>query len=151
MKKTIMIILFFLTTSSVNASVAYMETKTISVKIENIKTERGGQLIVFVFTSLGFPKQHDHALMKFIELVEHSKVQMEIQVPANQNFSLKVLHDENMDGKVTKNWTGIIPKDGLGFSNGARIRFGPPSFDDAKIRYAEELAPIIPLHYDVFR
>ncbi|NOX43157.1 MAG: DUF2141 domain-containing protein, partial [Gammaproteobacteria bacterium] len=38
-----------------------------------------------------------------------------------------------------------IPKEGLGFSNGARMRFGPPGFADARVRYTEDLTPVITL------
>lgn len=130
-------------TSNLNA----MNQHTIPIAINNIKHERGGQLIVFVFLEEGFPKRHEQAIHKAIAPVEASSSQVDIQVPSAQVFAIKVLHDENMDGKVTKNWTGIIPHDGLGFSNGARIRFAAPKFKQAQIHYSPELAPNITLQY----
>ena len=53
------------------------------------------------------------------------------------NFAIKILHDENMDGEVSKNWTGIIPSEGLGFSNGAKLVFGPPSYRDVVLNTDE--------------
>ncbi len=124
-----------------------METKTVSVTIDNIQVARGGQLIVFVFLKPGFPKIHDQALSKYAAMIAYEEVEIDVEVPATGGFALKVLHDEDMDGKVTKNWTGIIPKEGLGFSNGARISFGPPSFTDARIQYTDDLEPVISILY----
>lgn len=115
-----------------------MEQKEMVVGVENIKASRGGQLIVFVFFEDGFPKDHDKAVRKIYKLVVADKDQFSIRVPVNKPFALKVLHDANMDGKVTKNWTGIIPYDGVGFSNSARIRFGVPSYSDAVMHYQKQ-------------
>ena len=57
-------------------------------------------------------------------------------------FAIKVLHDEDETGKVTKNWTRIIPAEGLGFSQGAKLRFRPPSFARAKVKLSDTSSPI---------
>ena len=62
-------------------------------------------------------------------------------------FAFKILHDEDKSGEVSKNWTGIIPSEGLGFSNGAKLGFGPPGFDAAVLKTeqvgSEIIIPII--------
>jgi uncharacterized protein (DUF2141 family) len=45
-------------------------------------------------------------------------------------YAVAVIHDENKNGKLDKNFVGI-PKEGYGFSNNAKGKFGPPSFDKA--------------------
>jgi uncharacterized protein (DUF2141 family) len=45
-------------------------------------------------------------------------------------YAAQAYADENDNGKIDRNFLGI-PTEGLGFSNDARIRFGPPSFADA--------------------
>ncbi|MDH3975702.1 MAG: DUF2141 domain-containing protein [Deltaproteobacteria bacterium] len=115
-----------------------MSETAFEVTIKNIKKERGGQLIVFLFYEEGFPKNHEKSKERFIFQPTAAQIKVEIQVPQDKRFALKVLHDENKDGKVTKNWTGFIPRDGMGFSNGARIRFGPPAFDKAHITYKKQ-------------
>lgn len=49
-------------------------------------------------------------------------------------YVVTVLQDLNDNDELDKNRIGI-PKEPLGFSNGARIRFGPPKFDDAKFAF----------------
>jgi uncharacterized protein (DUF2141 family) len=46
-------------------------------------------------------------------------------------YAVAVLHDENGNGKMDKNFMGI-PKEGYGASNNPRKRMGPPGFDEAK-------------------
>ncbi len=123
------------------------DTRQIKITINNIKTERGGQLIAFIFLENGFPKQHEHSLMRFVIPARQPQQIMTVSVPAVDEFAIKILHDENGDGMVTKNWTGFIPYDGMGFSNGAEIKFSAPSFEDARIVYHSELSPTISLQY----
>lgn len=43
-------------------------------------------------------------------------------------YAFKYFHDENNDEKINTNFMGI-PKEGYGFSNNAKGKFGPPSFE----------------------
>ncbi len=52
-------------------------------------------------------------------------------------YAAQAYQDENDNGKVDRNFFGI-PKEGIGFSNGAKMRFGPPSFADAAFTLGSE-------------
>ena len=105
----------------------------LKVTVENVEVERGGQVIVMVFGEDGFPKDHTKAV--------HYKAQDSLQPVIEFTFevsmeelAVKVLHDENKDEKVTKNWTGIYPKEGLGFSNDQKVGLtGPPRYKYSKL------------------
>ncbi|TLX74590.1 DUF2141 domain-containing protein [Labilibacter sediminis] len=43
------------------------------------------------------------------------------------NYAFKYFHDVNSNKKLDTNWIGI-PKEGFGFSNDAKVMFGPPPF-----------------------
>lgn len=43
-------------------------------------------------------------------------------------YAFKYFHDENSNKKLDTNLIGI-PKEGFGFSNNAKGKFGPPSFE----------------------
>ena len=45
-------------------------------------------------------------------------------------YAAQAYQDENDNRKIDRNFFGI-PTEGIGFSNDARMRFGPPSFADA--------------------
>ena len=105
---------------------------TLTVTVNGIETHRGGQIMVMVFAEPGFPKNHEKALI--IKSAKDLKDTMTFSFDIDeQEVAIKVLHDENSDGKVTKNWTGIWPKEGLGFSNGQKVSLsGVPKFNKSK-------------------
>ena len=47
-------------------------------------------------------------------------------------YAVQVFHDEDEDGDLDRN--GFWPTEGLGFSNDAPMRLGPPRFRDAAVR-----------------
>lgn len=47
-------------------------------------------------------------------------------------YAVQVFHDENDNLQIDRTIIGL-PKEGMGFSNDARFRFGPPDFADAAI------------------
>ncbi len=49
------------------------------------------------------------------------------------NYALKFFHDENNNGTMDKNIFGI-PKEAFGFSNDAKLNFGPPDLEDMLFR-----------------
>ncbi len=51
-------------------------------------------------------------------------------------YAIALLHDENGNGKVDT--TLMLPREGFGFSRDAKIRMGPPSFDNAAFELGSE-------------
>jgi uncharacterized protein (DUF2141 family) len=47
-------------------------------------------------------------------------------------YAVQAFHDENGNLDLDRNFLGM-PKEGMGFSNDAPMRFGPPRFEDAAI------------------
>jgi uncharacterized protein (DUF2141 family) len=45
-------------------------------------------------------------------------------------YAIALLHDENGNGEADRA-LGLMPKEGFGFSRDAKVRMGPPSFEDA--------------------
>ncbi len=54
-------------------------------------------------------------------------------LPAGR-YAVQAFLDENSNGEVDRGLFGI-PKEGIGFSNDARIKLGPPRFADAAFDY----------------
>ena len=107
------------------------------VTVSNIDVARGGQIIVFVFGEEGFPKAHDQAVVRQVDDQLQPTMNFTFVVEMGE-IAVKVLHDENKDGKVTKNWTGIYPAEGLGFSNDQTIGLtGPPKYRNARVSKAQ--------------
>ena len=49
------------------------------------------------------------------------------------DYAIKIFHDANGNEKLDTNFMGV-PTEAYGFSNDARGRFGPPSFEAARFR-----------------
>lgn len=47
-------------------------------------------------------------------------------------YAVQAFHDANDNFDIDRNLLGL-PREGMGFSNDAPMRFGPPKFDDAAI------------------
>lgn len=116
-----------MTSSSITQATA------INIKVTGIDVKRGGNIIVMLFSEKGFPKIHQQALAT--QTKHATKETLTFNFRLNKpELAVKILHDENGDGKVTKNWTGIYPKEGLGFSNGQKIGMtGPPTYKNSKL------------------
>ncbi len=105
----------------------------LKIKVKNIDIKRGGNIIVMIFGEEGFPKEHEMALFTQSKKSQHETMEFSFDVNM-EALAVKVLHDENGDGKVTKNWTGIWPKEGLGFSNHQKISLkGAPKYKNSKL------------------
>ncbi len=110
-----------------------LQAAEININVTGIDIKRGGHIIVMIFGENGFPKNHEKALMVQKEDVLQKEMIFTFDLSI-QEMAVKVLHDENKDGKVSKNWTGIYPKEGLGFSNGQRVSMtGPPLYIKSKL------------------
>lgn len=104
------------------------------VRVTNIDVARAGHLVIFVFGEHGFPKDHAKALRSYVVAPRAGDIELTVEAPRNGDFAIKVLHDEDMNGRVTKNWIGIVPREGLGFSGGATILCGAPHFRRSRVQ-----------------
>lgn len=118
-----------------------------NIFLKNIAMHRPGQIIIFVFLEEGFPKDHSKAIHSSMLIPKKSSMIIPVKMPSRQEFAIKALHDEDMNGRVTKNWTGYLPKEGLGFSAGVTILRGIPIFRKAKIRFVENEMIEISMRY----
>lgn len=71
-----------------------------------------------------------------------------ITVPnvAPGDYAVQATYDQNGNGKVDRGLFGI-PKEGVGFSNDAPIRLGPPSWKDAVFNVSGDKAITLRMRY----
>ncbi len=97
------------------------------IKVTNIEPDRKGNISVMLFAKEGFPK--DHALALATQTLPDTTENISVEFDAvPEQFAIKMHHDEDESGSVSKNWAGIFPSQGLWFSSGAKLRFGPQNF-----------------------
>ena len=107
----------------------------IHVKILNIRNSAGVVACALFKTSEGFPTEFMHSATNIIMTkVQDTQARCDfVDVPPG-TYSLAVIHDENMDGKLGSNAIGI-PTEGYAFLNGASGLMGAPSFEAARFPY----------------
>lgn len=115
--------------------------KEIIINVEKINTKKQGNIVVMLYGKDGFPKDHTKAIASQVIPATTASMQVKFDL-VPEEFAIKVHHDEDESGEVTKNWTGFIPAEGLGFSNGAKLNFGPPNFKKAKLNLSKVSGPL---------
>ncbi len=109
----------------------------VRVEVTHIDVKRGGNISVMFFAEEGFPKEHKKALQTQTKKVEGSTMIFMFETNMKE-MAVKIHHDEDSNGKVTKNWTGIWPKEGLGFANGQKVSLkGAPTYEKSKLSYKQ--------------
>lgn len=109
------------------------ETATLTVRVTGARNSKGKIGVTLFQNAQGFP---DDTLKAFRQQsVEIDAKTMSAQVTfkdlAQGTYAVSVLHDENGNGKMDKNFVGI-PKEGYGASNNPKKKRRAPTFDEAK-------------------
>ena len=110
----------------------FAQTGTVVLNVTQIQADKGGEISAGIFIKDNFPKvgkqfvgQEKSVTGKSMQLIFEKVPVGEYGVVAFQDI------DKNKDLKT--NFVGF-PKEPIGFSNDAKIKFGPPDFDDAKVK-----------------
>lgn len=108
------------------------QTGKLIVVIKSIQVEKGGKLSTGVFLKENFPKV-GKALFANETAVMGSEMKIVFdQVPAG-TYGVVSFQDIDQNQQLKSNWVGY-PTEPIGFSRDAKIKLGPPDFDDAKIQ-----------------
>ncbi len=109
----------------------YSEHEEVVVRISNLKNKKGKLMATLYNRAEGFPSSPEKAFKSEILDLSTSKagVIRFSQIPTG-TYAVSIFHDENNNDKLDTGNFGI-PKEGYGFSNNPKVRFGPPSFKEA--------------------
>lgn len=105
---------------------------TVQVRVDGVRNDTG-VVQVALCDEATYPK--DCRLTTSVP-AKAGSVTVELpNVPAG-SWAALAYHDENSNKKLDTNFVGM-PKEGYGFSNGAKGTFGPPKFKDTAITVGE--------------
>ncbi len=122
------IILFFLFATSIFANA---QTGTVHLVVKGIQTSKGGEISVGIFQQENFPKVGKQLLGKEV-LVTANEIKIVFENVPIGVYGIVVFQDIDKDKMLKSNFVGF-PTEPIGFSRDAKIKFGPPDFDDAKV------------------
>lgn len=117
----------FLLAATVASAVA--SAGDLTVEVSGIASAKG-DVLVAVFDQKGQWLRRAKLSQKVVAAA--GKVSVVFENLPEGEYALSAVHDLNTNGQLDSNAIGI-PNEPYGFSNDAAGRFGPPSFDDAKI------------------
>ncbi|HEX2733235.1 MAG TPA: DUF2141 domain-containing protein [Polyangiaceae bacterium] len=105
----------------------------LTVRVFGLRNRTGTLQLALFRTARGYPEEIAKAtLTRSIPLAHFESLVSWPQVGAG-TWALSVLHDENSNGRLDRNFIGV-PTEGIGASNDAVTRWGPPTFEDAKFQ-----------------
>lgn len=108
-------------------------TSTLTVRVTGARNSKGKIGVALFPNADGFPGDTTKALRVQRADIDpaSSNAQVVFDGIPQGKYAVSVFHDENMNGKLDKNFVGA-PKEGYGASNNPKKRMGPPRFEEAK-------------------
>lgn len=113
-----------------------VEGSELTIVVENLRSAEGNVYVALWDAAEGFTK-HDAALILSDRPATFGQVRFTFNSLKPGLYAVVSFHDENRNGDLDRTWLGL-PDEGLGFSNGARIDLGPPSFEEAAFELKAE-------------
>lgn len=130
MKRTIVLGAMAMLLGTGVKSLAQAPTGSVLLQVEGINLKKGGNLSAGVFLKDNFPTPHKQRKGADVAITGATQNILLTEVPEG-TYGAAVFQDINKNGELETNFVGL-PKEPIGFSNDARINFGPPSWTDAK-------------------
>lgn len=110
------------------------DTATLTVRVTGARNTKGKIWVTVFRDAQGFPDDPSKAVRQ--QSVDIDPNTMSAQVTFKDlpqgTFAVSVLHDENGNGKMDKNFVGM-PKEGYGASNNPKKKKRAPTFDEASL------------------
>jgi len=103
----------------------------LTVVVKNIRNKKGHILVALFKDEKTFLTKFEYGKRV---IPGGSEVIVEFENVPPGEYGLSVIHDENDNGVLDKKGIGI-PREGFGFGNNAMGKFGPPDFEEAKIKW----------------
>jgi uncharacterized protein (DUF2141 family) len=116
---------------------------TLTITMTGFRNEKGVAQVTLFSSADGFPDKPDLAFMHGSSPIVGGESQITFEQVPFGTYGVGVVHDENANENMDTNFLGK-PREGYGASNDARGRFGPPSFQDARVS-VEQHAVTIPI------
>jgi len=106
---------------------------TLTVRVTGARNSKGRVAPALFQSGAGFPGDNSKAIRTRQAEIEAQtrSAQFVLKGIPYGVYAVSVFHDENMNGKLDKNFVGA-PKEGYSASNNPRKRMGPPPFDEAE-------------------
>ncbi len=104
---------------------------TLALRMTGFRSGAGQALIAVFRGDDGFPGEPNKAWKQVVAKISGGRASVDLRDVPPGEYAVSVLHDENGNNQLDTNWIGM-PKEGVGMSNNAKGRMGPPKYRDAR-------------------
>ncbi len=104
----------------------------VTVQVTNMRNADGVVRACMTRDQERFPRCQDSSQGYRVVVPAGEAATLRFSNVAPGTYAIALLHDENDNGRADRA-LGMMPTEGFGFSRDARVRMGPPDFDDAAI------------------
>jgi uncharacterized protein (DUF2141 family) len=109
-------------------------SNSIKVVVQGFHSNAGEADCVLFGSPEGFPSDSKIAMKRTRSKIVNNQAVCAFTAVAPGDYAVSVFHDENANGVLDRNFIGM-PKEGVGASNDAAGKLGPPKFEDARFSY----------------
>jgi len=102
---------------------------TLRIHVTGFRNSKGKAGGVIFASPAGWPEDRSKAVAHGGFAIHSQQATEEFEVPPGR-YGIAVIHDENENQKLDRNFLGI-PKEGFGFANNPRVLLSAPSFQAA--------------------
>lgn len=102
---------------------------TLRIHVTGFRNDNGKAGGTIFASPDGWPEQNAKALVHGPFPIQNGQAMETFQIPAGR-YAVAVIHDENGNHKLDRNFLGI-PREGFGFANNPRVALSAPSFNAA--------------------
>lgn len=110
----------------------HAQTGTVVINVQQIQANKGGEISAGIFKRENFPKVGKQ-MIGTERPVTGSSMQIVFEKVLAGEYGLVAFQDIDKNKDLKTNFVGF-PKEPIGFSNDAKIKLGPPDFEDAKVK-----------------
>lgn len=107
------------------------ETSSLSVKVTGLQNKEGKVALLLFASEAGFPEDVSKAARVVNAAIGESTVSMTLPALKPGNYAISVIHDQNSNRKLDRNFVGM-PSEGYGFSNNVRPTLRAATFEEAR-------------------
>ena len=122
--------LSFLTAMTLHGAWAAPSGATVRAEMANLRNARGDVGCLLFNAPDGYPDAHPKAHREMHAAIDGGRAVCDFTDLAPGTYAVIVFHDENLNGKLDKNFLGM-PQEGYGASNNVRPKLSAPAFKDA--------------------
>ena len=142
MKLIILTCVYFILSVSV-----YSQNNEIAINVSGLRTDKGKCLLYLFNNKKGFPTDATRAIKTATITISNGKSTIIMKDIADGEYAITIIHDENDNGNLDTNFLGM-PKEGVGVSNNAKGKMGPPGYEDSKFQLENKSMILnITMHY----